>query len=66
MSFEQLLAGYIGRSVEVFLSNAFYAGRLLSVGTGLFTVEVSDATYYAPVEQVTVFADQVSFVRILA
>jgi len=65
MSFEQLLAGYIGRSVEVFLTNTFYTGRLLSVGTGLFTVEVSDTAYYAPVEQVTVFTDRVSFVRII-
>jgi hypothetical protein len=66
MNFEQLLAGYIGRSVEVFLSNTFYTGLLLSVGTGLFTVEVSDSTYYAPVERVTIFTDQVSFVRIIA
>jgi hypothetical protein len=65
MTFEELLQAYIGRNIEVFLENNFYIGELLSVGGGLFTVNVSDPTYQEPEADVTFFTDQVGFVRVL-
>ncbi|MBJ6363045.1 hypothetical protein ACFOQM_17630 [Paenibacillus sp. GCM10012307] len=66
MNFEQLLSDYIGRQIEVFLSSNYYTGDLLSTGNGQFTILVTDPSYQTPTEQVTLFSNQVSFVRILA
>jgi len=60
-----MLFDYIGRSVEVFFANSFNTGQLISVGTGLFTILTTDSTYQAPDEELTIFTQQVSFIRIL-
>lgn len=65
MNFEQLLRGYIGRTVEAFLMNNYYTGTLLNVDSGRFTLLVTDPSYHTPTEEVTLFSGQVAFVRIL-
>ncbi|GEM_PF-3283447 len=65
MNFEQLLQGYIGRTVEAFLMNNYYTGELLSVSNGRFTLLVTDPSYQTPTEIVTLFTGQIAFVRIL-
>ncbi|MDF2722043.1 MAG: hypothetical protein K0Q59_1718 [Paenibacillus sp.] len=67
MTFTELLAGYIGADIEVFLVNQFYAGKLASVANGYFILEVSGGSYnYGPPTQVTILNSSVQFVRILA
>jgi hypothetical protein len=65
MNFSERLSIYTGQNVEVFLANNFYTGELLSVGDGVFTVRVSDQSYYNPPNDVTIFQSNVEFVRIL-
>ncbi|MGF9915099.1 hypothetical protein ABEX47_08925 [Paenibacillus ehimensis] len=66
MNFSQALATFIGRRIEAFLTNQFVQGTLLGVGDGFFTVEVPNPSYTTPTTQVTVFIQNVEFVRILA
>ncbi|MNI40881.1 hypothetical protein D3C81_2130160 [compost metagenome] len=63
MTFEQLLATYLGRTVEVFLSNEFFTGQLIFVGTNFITLSESQG-YYTPVE-VNLVTDQVNYIRVL-
>lgn len=63
MTFEQLLETYLGRTVEVFLSNEFFTGQLIFVGNGFFTLSETQG-YYAPVEM-NLVSSQVNYVRIL-
>ncbi|MFD0693964.1 hypothetical protein ACFQZT_07660 [Paenibacillus sp. GCM10027628] len=66
MSFTDALAGFIGRTIEVFQMSQFLQGTLLSVGNGFFSIEVTGSGYYPPTGEVTVFVQNVEFVRILA
>ncbi|KPV55241.1 MULTISPECIES: hypothetical protein [Paenibacillus] len=66
MNFSQALAAFIGRKIEAFLTNQFVQGTLLGVGDGFFTVLVPNPSYTSPTIQVTVFNQNVEFVRILA
>ncbi|MNI23688.1 hypothetical protein D3C73_772840 [compost metagenome] len=67
MSFSELLTGFIGRTVEVFLTNQVYSGVLLSVDDCLFTIQTSGPYYYyySPPTQVTIIADAVQYVRVI-
>ncbi|MFD2612389.1 hypothetical protein [Paenibacillus gansuensis] len=62
MSFEQLLATYIGRTIEVFLGEEFYTGVLVSVGNGVFVVNISDT--YQP-QTATLQLASVVYIRVL-
>jgi len=66
MNFYEALEGYIGRTVEVFLANQVYIGELQEVEECYFTLQTSDTYYYGPSMTVTVIADSVQFVRVLA
>ncbi len=65
LNFEEMLLDYVGRSVEVFFANSFNTGILISVGSGIFTILTTDSTYQSPDEELTIFTQQVSFIRIL-
>lgn len=66
MNLSEALGRYIGRSIEAFLTNQFVQGRLLSVGDGFFTIQVTNPTYNNPIAQSTVLIQNVEFIRILA
>ncbi|MDQ0192416.1 hypothetical protein [Paenibacillus wynnii] len=63
MNFEQLLATYLGRTVEVFLEDEFFTGQLIFVGNGFFTLSETQG-YYAPVE-LNILNTQAIYVRVL-
>ncbi|MCZ8518560.1 MULTISPECIES: hypothetical protein [Paenibacillus] len=66
MNFSELLAGYLGRTIEVFLQNQFFTGVLLQVEADFFIISQSDGTYYSPPVNITILNASVQFVRILA
>lgn len=67
MSFAELLASFIGRTVEVhFETNPPVIGILMSVDGCIFTVQNNNTYYYSPPVTVTIVADQVEYVRIVA
>ncbi|MCY9658916.1 hypothetical protein P5G65_17900 [Paenibacillus chondroitinus] len=67
MSFAELLASFIGRTVEVyFTSNPPIIGTLASVDDCIFTVQINNTYYYSPPVIVTIVADQIDFVRVVA
>lgn len=65
MDFSDILATFIGRSVEVMQISQFLQGRLLSAADGIITVEVVSSNYIPSSQVVTVLNDSISFVRIL-
>lgn len=65
MNFSQILAQYINRAVEVYLPNQTPFGRLRSVGSESFVVEVQNGSYVTPTELVTIFNDNVQGVRVI-
>jgi hypothetical protein len=66
MTFAEILARYIGRQVEVYASDLFLEGTLISVGTNSFVIEVRNGSYITPDQQVTVFLLNVQGVRVLS
>lgn len=66
MNFTEILRGYTGRRIEVFLTNQFVQGTLVSVGDGFFTLQVASPSYSTPVTQSTVLMQNVEYVRVLA
>ncbi|NOV04256.1 hypothetical protein [Paenibacillus planticolens] len=67
MSFADLLASFIGRTIEVyFTSNPPYVGQLISVDDCIFTVQINNTYYYSPPVIVTIVADQVDYIRVVA
>jgi small nuclear ribonucleoprotein (snRNP)-like protein len=67
MSFAELLASFIGRTVEVyFSSNPPIIGELVSVDDCLFTVQINNTYYYSPPVIVTIVPDQVDYIRVVA
>lgn len=66
MTFTEMLRGYIGRSIEAFLTNQFVQGTLISVGDGFFTVQVTSPNYNTPITQSTILVQNVEYVRILS
>ncbi|ART75841.1 hypothetical protein B4U37_07270 [Sutcliffiella horikoshii] len=65
MNFSQILAQYIDRAVEVYLPNQTPFGRLRSVSSESFVVEVQNGSYVTPTELVTIFLDNVQGVRVI-
>ncbi len=65
MNFSDLLSGYIGSNIEVFLPNAFHTGELTNVEASYFTIAVNDSSYYQEPTNVRVLSANVEFVRIL-
>lgn len=65
MDFSEILATFVGRTVEVVQTNQFLQGQLRSSANGLITVEVVSSNYIPTSQVVTVFNDSISFVRIL-
>ncbi|KOP68052.1 hypothetical protein AMS62_24445 [Bacillus sp. FJAT-18019] len=65
MNYSEILATFIGRSVEVIQTNQFLLGQLRSAADGFITVEVVSSNYIPTSQVVTVFTDGISFVRIL-
>ncbi|MGG1518493.1 hypothetical protein ABE504_23950 [Paenibacillus oryzisoli] len=67
MSFADLLASFIGRTVEIyFATNPPIVGQLTSVDGCIFTVQMNNTYYYSPPVTVTIVADEVEYVRINA
>lgn len=67
MSFAELLASFVGRTVEVhFETNPPVVGQLISVDGCIFTVQINNTYYYSPPVTVTIVIDQVEFVRVVA
>jgi len=64
MDFEQRLSAFIGRFIEVVFANQFLQGQLLSVSDESFVVQAESSNYIPEPRQVTVFSDNVIFVRI--
>ncbi|WP_127590123.1 hypothetical protein [Paenibacillus lautus] len=65
MNFSEILATFVGRTVEVIQTNQFLQGQFRSSSDGLITVEVVSSNYIPTSQVVTVFNDTISFVRIL-
>ncbi|MBD0381599.1 hypothetical protein [Paenibacillus sedimenti] len=65
MSFADLLAGFIGSTVEVFLTNQLFIGTLESVESCIFTIRTNNTYYYGPSVTVTIVADEVQYVRVI-
>ncbi|MGE7823766.1 hypothetical protein [Paenibacillus sp. NPDC093718] len=65
MDFSEILATFVGRTVEVVQINQFLQGVLRSSVDGFITVEVVSSNYIPTSQLVTVFNDSISFVRIL-
>ncbi|WP_080837822.1 hypothetical protein [Cohnella massiliensis] len=66
MDFETAIAQYIGRSVEVFMTNDFIQGTLLGVGNGVLTVNAVSSSYSSVTGPVSVLIPNTEFVRVLA
>ncbi|WP_426448069.1 hypothetical protein ACP26L_27100 [Paenibacillus sp. S-38] len=65
MTFSELLAGYLGRTIEVFQQNQFFTGVLVQVEDTFFVISQSDGTYNNPPINITILNSSVEFVRIL-
>ncbi|MFE0555013.1 MULTISPECIES: hypothetical protein [Paenibacillus] len=65
MDFSEILAAFVGRTVEVVQVNQFLQGQLRSSVDGLITVEVVSSNYIPTSQVVTVLNESISFVRIL-
>lgn len=65
MDFSEILATFLGRTVEVIQANQFLQGQLLSAAGGLITVQVVSSNYVPSSRQVTIITGNISLVRIL-
>lgn len=65
MDFSEILATFLGRTVEVIQANQFLQGQLLSATAGLITVQVVSSNYLPTSRQVTIINENISIVRIL-
>ncbi|MGG4345314.1 hypothetical protein [Paenibacillus lautus] len=65
MNFSEILATFVGRTVEIVQVNQFLQGQLRSSVGGLITAEVVSSNYIPTSQVVTVLHESVSFVRIL-
>ncbi|ANA82665.1 hypothetical protein PVOR_19499 [Paenibacillus vortex V453] len=65
MDFSEILATFIGRTVEIIQTNQFLQGQLRSATDGFITVEVVSSNYIPTSQVVTVLNESISFVRIL-
>lgn len=67
MSIAELLASFIGRTVEVyFMSNPPIIGELISVDDCIFRVQINISYYYSPPVIVAIMMDQVNYVRVVS
>jgi|GEM_PF-2062068 len=67
MSFAELLATFVGRSVEVFFAeNPPYMGTLESVDASMITVQINNTYYYSPPITVSILNSNIQYVRIIA
>ncbi|MCM3616829.1 hypothetical protein M3936_04450 [Sutcliffiella horikoshii] len=66
MTFADVLARYIGRQIEVYATELFLEGTLISVNRDSFVLEVRNGSYVTPDQQVTVFFSNVQGVRVLS
>ena len=65
MNFSEIMATYVGRSIECFQQGNMLSGKLLGVTPGTLQVEVV-RNIYSPVSgEVTVMDINIDFVRIL-
>ncbi|TFE27186.1 hypothetical protein [Cohnella luojiensis] len=65
MDFADILATFIGRTVEVFQTTQFLSGQLVAVTPGTFTVQTSQNIYTPSTVRVNVVIENTEFVRIL-
>lgn len=65
MKFEDALAAYAGRKVEVIQPNQFIQGRLVSSSGGLIAVDAVSSNYIPTTQRVNVITDNVTLVRVL-
>lgn len=65
MNLSEILANFLGRTVEVFQDNQLITGTLLSIVDGLFTVQVLSSTYIPTSQQVTISNENVIMIRVL-
>ncbi|GIO89965.1 hypothetical protein [Paenibacillus lactis] len=65
MNFLEAIRQFIGRTVEVVQPGQFLQGRLASAVDGVVTIEIVSSSYIPSVEQVTVFGNNITFIRIL-
>ena len=65
MNFSEILATFVGRTIEIVQTYQFLQGRLTSAANGLVTVEVVSSNYIPTSQVVTVLNENISFVRIL-
>ncbi|RTE10030.1 hypothetical protein [Paenibacillus whitsoniae] len=67
MSFADLLASFIGRTVEIYFAmNPPIVGQLMSVDGCIFTIQINNTYYYSPPVTVTIVEEEIAFVRIIA
>ena len=66
MTFTSLLSAYIGRTVEIVVTGAFFEGTLTSVGTTVIQIEESPTIYGGPPVLATIPSSSIDLVRILA
>ncbi|EHB66947.1 MULTISPECIES: hypothetical protein [Paenibacillus] len=65
MNFIEALRSFIGRSVELVQPGQFLQGRLASAADGIVTIEIASTSYIPAAEVVTVFSNNITFIRIL-
>lgn len=67
MSLADLLASFIGRTIEVyFMSNPPIIGELISVDDCILRVQMNNTYYYSPPVIVAIMMDQVDSIRVVA
>ncbi|UOF90557.1 hypothetical protein LSG31_22320 [Fodinisporobacter ferrooxydans] len=66
MTFEQMLASFIGSTVEVVVVNDILTGTLLSVNSSTLTLQTSPVTYYGPGTETIVTLSSIDYVRVPA
>ncbi|KKO55173.1 hypothetical protein [Paenibacillus sp. DMB20] len=65
MNFSDALASFLGRSVEIVQPNQFLLGNIIGVSEGVFTIQLESSNYIPSAQQVSVFIDSVTLVRVL-
>lgn len=65
MNFSDALASFLGRRVEIVQPNQFLLGNIIGVSEGVFTIQLESSNYIPSAQQVSVFLDSVTLVRVL-
>ncbi|GIO60730.1 hypothetical protein [Paenibacillus cineris] len=65
MNFEEALAVYVGRHVEVHQMNQFFQGTLASSSSGILAVDMVSTNYIPTTQRLNIATGNVALVRIL-